>query len=79
MFSLNHDIELYPVRVVLDGAIRTEIVPEEEMSFLEASNEQELIEILKKIFNSRKTKKIIHALLAQVASVDPEPDDGIPF
>lgn len=58
---IEHTISLYPVNIVLDQEIATEIGVNEE-SFCENVNEFEAI--LTSILNSAKIEKIVNALLA---------------
>lgn len=77
LFSISHSIELYPVTINLDSDIKMEIAPESGMYYLKVDNEQELVTLLTRIFGSKKTRRIIHALLAQV--LDRGPEEDIPF
>ncbi len=70
VFSIEHDIDLYPVLIDVGTDIRKEIFPDEsaraESSPLEAPSKEEFLEILKKILGSEKTRKVISALRAQI-------------
>jgi hypothetical protein len=48
----------------VDEEIHYELTPEEDTTLI-ANSESEFLDILRKIFNARKTKKVIHALIAQ--------------
>jgi hypothetical protein len=64
LFSIIHDVDLYPVEFLLDVEIEEEIIGEENQ-LLRADSESEFIDRLGRILNSDKTKKVIRALLAQ--------------
>jgi hypothetical protein len=64
LFKIRHDVELYPVVIETDEEIHYELAPEEDTTLI-ANSESEFLGILRKIFTARKTKKIIHALIAQ--------------
>lgn len=66
LFSIGHDIYLYPVYFIIDKDIKLEILGSEEA--LVAKDEEEFITILRKIFNSQKTVKILKAILSQIES-----------
>ncbi len=93
LFTIMHGIQLYPVNVYVDRDMAAEIAPgrvgREDMPMifsgipgeqreLLAKSEEELLEILKKIFGAKKTKQIIQALLAQMVGYD-EIETDIPF
>jgi hypothetical protein len=73
LFSSGYDIYMYPVCFDLDSDVaqeireKTHIEPGKNGSF-QASNEEEFIEILKRIFSSRKAVQVIRALLSQAKS-----------
>jgi len=73
LFSIGFDIDIYPVRFDLDSDVAEEIIGETHVEpgmngKFQASNEEEFIEILKRIFSSRKTARVIRALLSQAKS-----------
>jgi len=73
LFSIAYDIDIYPVRFHLDSDVAEEIIEETHVELgmngnLQASNEEEFIEILRRIFSSRKTVRVIRALLSQAKS-----------
>ncbi len=73
LFSIAYDIEMYPVSFILDSDVAEEIIEQTHLEpgmngELKASNEEEFIEILKRIFSSRKTARVIRALLSQAKS-----------
>ncbi len=79
LFSIAHDVSMYPVSFDLDQDVAQEIFqgeliikdvqvePGKDGTF-RASNEEEFIEILKRIFSSRKALQVIRALLSQAKS-----------
>jgi len=73
LFSIGYDIYMYPVSFNLDSDVSEEIIkdthvePGKDGTF-QASNEEDFIEILKRIFSSRKAVQVIRALLSQVKS-----------
>lgn len=64
LFGIMHDIDLYPVEFLLDVEIEEEIIGE-EVDLLVAHSESHFIDMLGRILNSNKTKKVIRSLLAQ--------------
>jgi carboxylesterase type B len=68
LFTIFHGIDLYPVIVHTDDdAIKNELSG--NVFHFTADNEEELLDILKKIFNSNKAVTIINSLLAQVKEI----------
>jgi len=69
LFTAHHSVELYPLRFELDGIIRQELAQKSEKfnqtGFIVIPDEEALIEVLKAIFNSQKTRKVINAMIAQ--------------
>ena len=64
---------MYPVYFDLDSDVAKEIIEETHVEpgkngNFQASNEEEFIEILKRIFSSRKAVQVIRALLSQAKS-----------
>lgn len=55
LLNLSHDIELYPVKVIDEESVTPQI----------AETEDEFMEILRAIFATPKTKRVIEAILAQ--------------
>ena len=73
LFSIGFDIDIYPVRFGLDSDVAEEIIEDTHVEpckngTYQASNEEEFIEILKRIFSSRKAVQVIRALLSQAKS-----------
>ncbi|MCI0690587.1 hypothetical protein L0337_01120 [candidate division KSB1 bacterium] len=69
LFTISHNIDLYPVIIDVDAELKREIDPENEIyKKIEANSEDEMLQVLKKIFNSHKTKKIIGSLLTIINS-----------
>jgi hypothetical protein len=63
IFWIVNTIELYPVDVWPDGDIAKEMQLEE--SYISAKCEEGFRDILRAIFNSEKTKRVLGALVAQ--------------
>jgi hypothetical protein len=73
LFSIGYDIDMYPVYFDLDSDVTEELIEETHLEpgtngALQASNEKEFTEILKRIFSSKKTLRVIRALLTQAQS-----------
>ncbi len=73
LFSVAYDINMYPVSFVLDSDVADQLLEETHFELSEngtfkASNEEEFTGILKCIFSSRKTVRVIRALLSQAQS-----------
>ncbi|OQX22897.1 MAG: hypothetical protein BWK80_28825 [Desulfobacteraceae bacterium IS3] len=57
---------MYPVIIYVDEDVKNEISPSVDVDpKIIANSEEEFSELLKKIFHSQKTKKIISAILSQ--------------
>lgn len=67
LFTIQHDVNLYPVKFTTDEDIKNEIYPDKNT--ISAGSEKEFLEILKKIFQSKRTKQIIGSLLSQSVTV----------
>ena len=74
LFTIAHSIELYPLEMRIDEKIFWDvfsdasvfsIVDEEK---LKIGSEDEFLQVLKKIFDAGKTRRIISVLLAQASS-----------
>jgi hypothetical protein len=65
LFSIAYDILLYPTYFDIDREIEQEMLGGKQ-DRINANNEEEYLEILKRIFNSQKTIKIIQAIISQV-------------
>lgn len=65
LFTIYHDIELYPVNLIIEDEIQKEIFPEKEEQEICIYSEDEFLETLKKIFSSSKTTRLIQAILVQ--------------
>ncbi|MFP4440191.1 MAG: hypothetical protein ACLFVO_23400 [Chloroflexaceae bacterium] len=71
LFSITHDIELYPVTFLLDCEVANQILNTETAESwvqVKAESEEDLIRVLKSIFNANKTRQVIQAMLAQTTS-----------
>lgn len=71
LFEITHSVVLYPVDFHLDEDIQKELLSKNGKSNLSAQSEEELVKILGKIFNSAKSRHVVHALLAQHPSFEP--------
>jgi len=66
LFTILHDVYLYPVIIYVDEDVKNEISPSVDVnSNIIANSEEEFLDLLKRIFHSQKTKKIISAILSQ--------------
>lgn len=63
LFSIIYDIRLYPLTIIVDEDIRAEIGLANSH---ELQTEEEFVLLLKKIFNTEKTKRVIGTLLKMV-------------
>lgn len=80
LFTMSHDICMYPLIITMEREIFQEVNPEKpgKVSVQDASlrirnqvkvdTESNLLEVLKKIFAATKTRQIIAAILAQSTS-----------
>lgn len=67
LFTISYNINIYPVTISVDGEIRAEINPVDPEGKLTAESEDDFVEILKKIFSAKKTKRVIGALLSMIS------------
>lgn len=77
LFTMSHDIRMYPLSISVEEEILAEINPElfkrwgDTVTIFitshaeKAENEAEFLELLKKIFSATKTKQLIAAMLSQ--------------
>jgi hypothetical protein len=65
LFTIMHDVFLYPTYFDIDSEIEQEILSGKQGS-IKADNESEYLDILRMIFNSSKTIKIIQSIISQV-------------
>ncbi len=70
LFAITHPVDLYPVDFDLDEDIQKELLPKNGKEALSAQTQEELVDILGKILNSGKAKRVVHALLAQHPSFE---------
>lgn len=63
LFSINHDIEMYPLIVETED---DELLAEYEED-ISISDEAELLKLLRRLFSTVRTRRIVRALLAQSA------------
>ena len=65
VFFLRHKIIPYPVKILLENSIAEELdFPNNSETVIICDNENELLIILKKIFNSNKVRTVINTLLS---------------
>ncbi len=69
LLTMFHGIDLYPVIINTDEAIKKELSGD-TINFI-ADNEAELLNLLKRIFNSNRAKTIINSILTQVKEIVP--------
>lgn len=69
LLTIFHGIDLYPVIIHTNETIRKDI--SRDVLNITADNEEEFLDILKKIFRSEKTVTIINSILAQVKEIMP--------
>jgi len=65
LFTILYKIDFYPIIIRVDDDIKNEISSGNARQ-ISANSEEEFSELLKRIFHSQKTKKIIGAILSQV-------------
>ena len=73
LFSIEYDIDIYPIIFHLSDDIKKDI-PEEfvnEKGEVKAQSEDEFQSILAEIFKGQKTLRVINAMLAQSEGFDP--------
>lgn len=71
LFTIFHGINLYPVIFNTDEEIKKELSG--KIINLTAGNEEEFLDLLKGIFNSKRTVTIINSLLSQAKVIMPTP------
>ncbi len=69
LFSAAYDVNLYPVRVLVDEDIAAEMVAGSDEHF--ANSEEDFKQLLSRILGSQKTRKVINALLSQSTDLVP--------
>ncbi len=88
LFTMIHDISLYPVRLELDEAVQTEIAHKYAFDFAfdnigeaivatYAKTEQEFLDVLRATFSTTKAVNVITAILSQ-SDPDWKPEEEIP-
>lgn len=68
LFFIGYGIDFYPVFFRLDSDIQNELVEDEDQDVI-ANTEEEFLAILKAIFNSEKTLRVMRAILAQSQNI----------
>jgi hypothetical protein len=79
LFSVAYDVDLYPVQFQLDQSVAAELDVDEQIS---VGNEEEFQNLLKRIFGTQRTRRVISAISNQSTIVRPgyaEHDDYVPF
>lgn len=69
LFTIFHGIDLYPVIINTDEAIKRELSG--NIYNFTADNEAEFLDLLKRIFNAGRTVTIINSLLSQIKGIVP--------
>lgn len=69
LFTISHDIDLYPLEMDLDEDISKELFPDQDSVDISIQTEEEFSETLRKIFDSRKMKRIM-AILRSMTHYD---------
>jgi len=75
LFTISHEIELYPITIKTDEIVARELGNLNNDPII-VKSETDYIEQLRKIFCTKKTKKIINAMLAQSVEIE-DPGDVI--
>lgn len=86
LFTIGHNIDIYPVLIELDGSVDAWKGDFSEVK-LRAYDENKFIEILKDILGAKRTLKIIQTILSQVdinfndtsLAIENVPGSSIPF
>jgi hypothetical protein len=73
LFTISHEIELYPITIETDEIIARELGNLNNDPVI-VKSETDYIEQLRKIFCTKKTKKIINAMLAQSVEIEDSND-----
>ncbi len=68
LLTIFHGINLYPVIIYTDGAIKKILF--ENTANITANSEEEFLDILNNIFNCKNTVTIINSIIAQVREID---------
>ena len=89
LLAISHGVDHYPLRIRPDGAVLSEIStqfprfmelvpPGKVIGGLQAKSREEFEAILKAIFESQKTRRVVESLLAQ-SGVGQQPAQPAPF
>lgn len=68
LLSIVHSAELYPLRITVDGSIFEELpddIEEDEEGYLIVRSQDGFMKTLRKIFATKKVKRVIEAIIAQ--------------
>lgn len=68
LFSMRYDARPYPVSILLDEDIEAQIVDSPSGQPITITTEHELVDLLRRIFASQKTRRIINALYSQMTA-----------
>jgi len=71
LFTISHEIELYPIVIETDKMIARELGNDNNDPII-IKSEPDYIERLRKIFCTKKTKKIVNAMIAQSVEIEGE-------
>ncbi|MCX7110575.1 MAG: hypothetical protein NTX45_10690 [Proteobacteria bacterium] len=69
LFSISHGIDIYPLTMFVEGGILTELTTSDVIFGSHnprvIRSEADFLSVLNKILKSKRTKQVVHALLAQ--------------
>ena len=63
-FTLSHDIAMYPINIMPDSEILSELVPNGHGSYIKAKSVEQFEAIIAKVFHSNRMKNVISSLMA---------------
>ena len=75
LFTIQHGVELYPVTIVPDKDVLQEVIEQKglgEGTGIICKSEKVFLNALGLMFNSKKTRRVIHSLLAQSGATSKE-------
>jgi hypothetical protein len=64
LFAISHDMNIYPVRFLVDESIASEMQIQAENGAI-ACNEEEFVKILSQILKSQKMRRLVNVILSQ--------------
>jgi len=71
LFTVEHDMDIYPLKIDLDEKLYQEIGGTNGGTSIEIDNELQFKEILEKVFHAHRTKHIVGVLNSQIRSFYP--------